>query len=330
MTEANARIEISALIHYQPAWLSWVGATTMCLQALEVDCDAADVAGYSGYAFALAINDPLCPSGPSSVDWTSLDIGPLQLGRSTLNFLTGDCHTAKTRCQRTSAHCRHAFEIVRREVGANRPCVIWGAGLPEFGVVRGVEGEDYLCVEGGPTPARVRFDELNAPGGPYILAFPTEVKVDRGRDLAALVRAVDRLSKRDEGPGQKRGLSAYDAWAETLQAKRALRLGNSYNAQCWAEARGYAERFLGRLAQRYPTAVRIALARDAFAEVAALLRAVADLFPFTTEEGLVEDRQVLEPACEHLRQAREAEARGLARLEEALAAFTQLAEQQSH
>ncbi len=29
-------------IEYQPAWLSWVGSTTMCLNALGVECDLAE------------------------------------------------------------------------------------------------------------------------------------------------------------------------------------------------------------------------------------------------------------------------------------------------
>lgn len=35
--------EVAMQIEWQPAWLSWVGATTMCLNALDVKCDMAAV-----------------------------------------------------------------------------------------------------------------------------------------------------------------------------------------------------------------------------------------------------------------------------------------------
>jgi len=56
----------SATASMQRCWLTWVGATTGCLRALGVNCDTADVAGQSGYAFRIIINDTLCASGPTA------------------------------------------------------------------------------------------------------------------------------------------------------------------------------------------------------------------------------------------------------------------------
>jgi hypothetical protein len=38
---------------YRPAWLTWVASATTCLNALGIECDRVDVAGFSGYAFHL-------------------------------------------------------------------------------------------------------------------------------------------------------------------------------------------------------------------------------------------------------------------------------------
>ena len=130
-------------IPWQGTWLTWVGATTMCLNALGEDCDPIDVSGFSGYAFALSINEGLCPSGPTMLEWASLGTGVLtSLGRTVKTFFSGDCFVGEFRNDRTRAHARLAFEMATREIEAGRPCVVWGLGVPEFGVVRGIEGDE--------------------------------------------------------------------------------------------------------------------------------------------------------------------------------------------
>jgi hypothetical protein len=301
--------EVSLSIDYEPAWVSWVNATTMCLKALGVHCDATDVAGYSGYAFALAINAGVCPSGPTSLDWGALAVGPMSLGRSTLSFASGDCHTDGSRCDRTRKHCRHVLELARHEIEAGRPCVVWGAGLPEFGVVRGIEdGDTYVLVEGGPIPDRVQYDAIDAPGGPYFLGFPTVIEPHTDRDLAALARALQLMQQPGEGPNARRGTRAYTFWMSELQDGRAAMLGHSYNAQCWAEARRHAARFIERLVDRHgPAAIELEPARDSFHRVASHVSRVAEMFPFTAEDGTVEHRAKIDDACAELRQAQAAE-----------------------
>src|SRR3954466_5484587 len=84
-------------------WLSWVGATRGCLNVLGVECDNADVAGQSGYAFRIQVHDTRCPSGPTMVPWDSLLPGVRRLGRSTLVFTGSECHSGKWNNGRTAA-----------------------------------------------------------------------------------------------------------------------------------------------------------------------------------------------------------------------------------
>jgi hypothetical protein len=324
LSGAQERTEIGVPITHQPSWLSWVGSVTACRRVLGVECDQTDVAGCSGYAFALSINAGVCPSGPTSLDWGALGAGPMSLGRSVGVFQSGDCHTDGSRSDRSREHCRHVIEIVRHEIEAGRPCVVWGLGCPEFGCVRGFDAEAYLCVAGGPTPERVAFDEIDAPGGPAVFWFPTEADPGGGDDLGALVRAIDMMTRSNAGAGRLRGLDAYDFWGEELRARRALVLGNSYNAQCWAEARRHACAFLDRIVGRYPCAHRIGLARDAFADVAAALRSVAEIFPFSSEPGVVEGEARIDEAVRHLALAREHEARAIDLLREAIATLVSM------
>src|SRR3954447_5412258 len=115
-------------------WLSWVGATRGCLNALGVECDNADVAGQSGYAFRIQVHDQLCPSGPTMLPWDSLLIGVRRLGRSTLVYTGNECHSGDWKNARTREQSAAAFALARREIDAGRPCVIWGAYIPECAV----------------------------------------------------------------------------------------------------------------------------------------------------------------------------------------------------
>src|SRR5256886_6900685 len=165
------------------AWLSWVGATRGCLNALGVECDNTDVAGQSGYAFRMQIHQTLCPSGPTWFPWGSLLPGVHRLGRSTVAFHAPECHGGEWTNARTRGHCAAAFEFARREIEAGRPCVIWGAYIPEFAIAAGVEGDRYRVdsfkkCRSEPQPP-IRLDELDAPGGLYVLGFRTAMKLPR-------------------------------------------------------------------------------------------------------------------------------------------------------
>ncbi len=307
---------------WQPAWLSYVGSVTTCLQALGVECDPAEVAGASGYAFAISINEGLCPSGPTCLEWNLLSQGVSDLGRSTTTYYAQECYVKHTRNDRTRAHAREAFELAKRETEAGRPCVVWGLGVAEFGVVHGTEGDEYLCVKGGPTPARVRWDEVDAPGGPFCLAFPTarEVDADQAARLA-LWRAVMMTRRPNYSARWTTQHGAYDFWIEELRAGHAVRWSTSYNAQCWAEAREHAAGYTDRLASRLPGAAdALGDAHEAYRVVADHLKVVAKAFPWKDDfdSGVVDDPSVIEHAAEHLAAARDAEARAALALQAAL------------
>jgi hypothetical protein len=317
-------------VAYQPSWLTWVASVTSCLQALGVACDHADVAGYSGYAFHLAVSPDLCPSGPTMLNWERLGGVARELGCSTQTHLSTDCHTPTHQSDMTRAQCRAAFELARREIEAGRPCVIWGAYVPEFAVCVGIEGESYLVesfrrhlgMEQPPVP----FDELDAPGGPYTLAFPTP-KMEQPEDDAltimagftAMRNALDFSRGTTWSHAHRFGVAGIDLWMEALERRKALRFGHGYNAACYAEARRYAHTFVGRLAERLaPLAEPLQKSAAAYARCAEALGRVSDLFPFRgPEEGLVDDAERIDQAVESLKLARSAELEALGSLEEA-------------
>jgi len=298
-------------VEYQAAWLTWVASTTTCLNALGVDCDNADVAGYSGYAFHLCTHPELCPSGPTVLDLDKLAAGVRALGRATAQFHGGEGHHTQHKNDRTRVVCRAAFEFARREIQAGRPCVMNGAYLPEFAAVRGVSGDTFILSSfKGPDAPPLPFDEIDAPGGPYILAFPAECEVPAAvADRTAIVNAIDAWQLPPHGL-YRYGADAYDLWIESLEAKRAGARGAGYNSQCYAEARRFARDFFARMALREPHAkAELEEVSALYGKAAAALGKVAELCPFqgAAWDAKIEDDETIAAVVAELKKAKAAE-----------------------
>lgn len=334
MDKADQAARVPMDFEYQPSWLSWVGATTTCLNALGLDCDLVDVAGMSGYAFHMAIDRELCPSGPTMFDLGILERGVHMLGRSTMSYSCSDSHAGRNEGRddeftndRTRGHCRVAHELARGEIEAGRPCVLWGAYQPEFAVVYGFDNDGKYLVKsikkhcGEPEPP-LAYDELDAPGGPYLLAFPTPVAPSYAPlwgDQLAVGRAAQLLKQPSILTNYGTGLRAYDTWIRALETGKLLDFGNSYNAQCYCEAKAFAREFLPRVAERQPFAAEpVTRAAEAYKQVAASMKHVAELFPFPPDKQS-EDPEKRKAAIGLLREAQAAETQAADALAEAAA-----------
>ncbi|HJN16522.1 MAG TPA: twin-arginine translocation signal domain-containing protein, partial [Armatimonadota bacterium] len=171
-------------------WLSWINATTSCLQALGCVCDAIDVAGATGYAFVLHIPETVGVWGPTAFQWDILHEGIPWLGRATMAYYAP---------QQNADTYRDAFEFVTREVGAGRPCVINGAFVPEFAAVVAVDEAQYHFV-GAVREGPLAHDALDAPGGVYALAFPTALTVEPGKGDRQTINHGVQLMRQDRHP----------------------------------------------------------------------------------------------------------------------------------
>ena len=307
---------ISAKVTYTPAWLTWVASVTSCLKALGSDCDLADVAGMSGYAFHMCVVPGLCPSGPTMLNWANLKNGVNCLGWAALDFMTCECHVEGHINELTKAHAKTAFELATREVKANRPCVIWGTYVPEFGVVVGVEKDSYIVksfkeVTGEPQPP-IKYDDVKAPGGIYLLAFPNpRTKSGPMADHYAIDNAVltFNYSFGDIAFGGK----AYDKWMEELKAKKADAFGISYNTACYAEGRKFARVFLERLAKRNNSvSADLTRASELYGKASDAMEKMTRLFPFPGKSGVVvDDEKIINEAVENLKISKDSECKAM-------------------
>ena len=203
----SSAIRLPMEVEYQPAWLTWVASTTTCLRALGIECDRADVAGFSGYAFHVGVHEEVCPSGPTALDWSRLSRGVHSLGRATIEFRSPSCEASDSAREDS---CRAAFELVRSELLVGRPCVLWGTYLPEFGVVVGIEGDAYRVksfkeILQQEQPA-IPYSETEPPGGIYALGFPARAEYgELRRDLEAILEALRQWRRPPYGQVPIRG-----------------------------------------------------------------------------------------------------------------------------
>ncbi|MCX6646817.1 MAG: hypothetical protein NTY09_10770 [bacterium] len=230
-TKTEGAVMVPMEVKYQPAWLTWVASVTTCLNALGHDVDCADVAAASGYAFMISVHKTLCPSGPTVFDWGGLINGINMLGRSTVVFTSADCHIGEAICDRTREHARQVYELVEREIKAGRPCVLWGTYVPEFGVAVGVDDGKYIvksfreCHNEDQPP--IPYDDVQAPGGPYMMGFPSPTKSisDCQLDKFVLAKAVNLLLAPNTDKHYSFGLEGYDAWIDAIKENKADKFG---------------------------------------------------------------------------------------------------------
>jgi hypothetical protein len=304
-------------VRLQPSWLSWVSSVAGCLNALGTVCDNAEVAGHSGYAFLSSVADKVDVSGPTRVNFPLLASGLLALGRSVLVFTGATCMKGK------SDDFRFAYDLVAGEIAAGRPCVIWGAHVPEFGVAVGVEDGRYMVESMTEKHDPIPFDKLSACVGVQVLAFPTAAgRMGIDPDSSALHRALACLGWQTGDPKYASGQAGYDKWIAALESGEADPFGNSYNAQCWTDAKRMAREFVRRLAGRNAAARRqLDDAAAAYGEVVEAMEKVAGLFPFPDGEKRVGDPAIRRQAVEPLRAAKGAEAKAATALAAAAAVW---------
>jgi hypothetical protein len=302
------------------SFLSWVASAGGCLRALGCECDKVDVAGHSGYAFHMCVNPTVHVSGPTTLPWSDLADGLRSLGRSTMSYQVGPYASDGEDWKGGETMC---LELAKREVDAGRPSVLYGASEPEFVIVVGYEGNEWLYL--GLADAqehRVANGDLKDPFGPYLLMFPStsHVKPVVG-DRVALVNALNFLHRRPPMAGQRFGLGAYDQWIAALQAERAGAFGGSCAAESCRQGKQYARDFIGRLAGRNPHAAGpLHEAHAAYRECAEAMATVARLIPFPQGAGDTGDPVTIAQACGALATARDAESRAAAAIERALEA----------
>ncbi len=321
---------------YQPCWISYTGAIAGALTALGLECDITDVGGYSGYSFITnVIRGTFCPSGPTAFHpktWETIHKGTKDIGYEIICYDVEGGYPMKEGepTPEDIARAKKLFETVKREIDADKPAVLWGLPIPEYGIVNGYRGNSYITstyrslMEPGKPEEPVLYYELQAPGNLYAIFFKESIEVD-AED--AHRKALERALRFAQGkiPVHERyatGPDAYSVWADALESAplaQASYHGNSYVAVCLWEAREMASEFLLRTARSHDgiRSEHLLKASKSYGEAARQLKEFTEVFPFSVAgempmekrlrgaEILKRVKNIEGVAVEHLRKALE-------------------------
>ncbi len=296
------RKEVSMDVAYQPCWLSFNGAIAGCLTALGMKRSTADVGGSSGYSFLVNVSKgETCPSGPTAIHpkaFKTMIAGVEELGWGIDAYEYPHSYPSKKGVP-TPEELRtvwNLFQRIKKEIDEkDRPVVLWGLAAPEYGIVKGYDGDTYIVrtfrsiVDPGEEEP-VRYQDLKAPGCIDAFFFTTRLKVSPSRARKnALRRALDFADARI--PVQRNyvaGPAALIEWASVLKElpeDRQNYMGNSYVGCCVGEGRALSSMFLRSVVKKMPArpAEILDSAAASYARGAKLMGEFEKLFPFRFE-----------------------------------------------
>lgn len=258
---------ISKRVSCPQCTLSYTGTVAGSLEALGVDCDTVDVGGYSGYAFIINVTKGgTDPSGPTALGdlWNEIIKGTESLGWTIEIYQDLEYEpVGREPTPEELERAKKLFVKVRKEIDErDRPVVVWGLPVPDYGVAIGYDGDSYLAnTIYGETEKPVAYYDLQAPGRIQALFFRDVVEQETAiMEKEAVERAARFASWNAPAPGGSlwvMGPPALDAWADALQRLPDIKDywsgagGNSYVAQCVRESRYMASEFLKRLSGKY-------------------------------------------------------------------------------
>ena len=308
----------------RPAYrnMTLLGCIKGCLRHLGRDVDDAWLYGVTGAAFMLNIDQKVDVSGPTSWDCGHLRKMAPHLGISLSNHVRALVSDADFE-QKQQAAAR----FVREKIDAGIPCYGWDGCM------------EWLTVNGYSDAACLQFSHYFGDGYrvqpwtklgrqiPNVFEVTSVELAKPPADEGATVRAAlefalsHGLTGQPLDPKHAEGVQGYDLWIQCLASgdwRNADGLpGVHHNVACWHECRCYAERFLRLAGEKLgdPLKPMFNDAADRYKEVRAALCQMQRIFIYNYPLPPVDDAGVAR-AIDLLRTAREAEAEGLAVIEE--------------
>lgn len=296
-----------------------MGCIKGCMDYMGIEESAPWIYGATAHAFVLNIRETVCVSGPYAWDKQMImDLGR-NLGHMARWIVVPKRETPADVFTRKQ---REVWGLVREAIDRGNPCYGYQVFLPipDYYVIPGYDEIGYYyegCKTGGPT----QWDKLGTHDVMVLevcLLEPCEQAPPDKTVREAL--AISLRFNRDPGhmvfPTYASGQEAYALWASELESGRALWDHHSWNAFLWRDCRRMAVEFLreakDRLAGRCDAAFDEATGY--YGIVRDRLEAVVELHPERENADWLTPLQS-EEAAGLIRQAGEAESRGIVALD---------------
>jgi hypothetical protein len=273
----------------------------------------------------LNIHGELCPSGPTA--WRKEQIYKLAQNVGCNIHILSAFKDAPDFAERQKA----AWDEVEKAIDEGLPCYGWELEIPEYYLICGYDGENYLYSGYAKEQGTKRWNELGKSEIGVIenhIVSPAEAADDKKTVRDALEFAIEHTKEPEKFSFNnlyKCGLDGYDQWIGVLDKGQVSKGGMSFNVQVWNECRQNAFAFLKEAKERIDSNGQALLdgAIGCFEVVAQEFGKLQQLFKFSPEdfEEEITDKQLLGEASQSLQKAREAEAKALAEFEGVTAAL---------
>ncbi|HZS35528.1 MAG TPA: GNAT family N-acetyltransferase [Polyangia bacterium] len=311
-------MKLSEDLRLPRAWDTASGALAVCARSLGDPRSPAEIAAASGLAFRVSVDAQVSLAGPHAWPWRE----ELCAAAERLGYLAEIVASSERGALHAAAQAR-AVAFARAGLAAGRPTMIWGVHAPEFGVVRGSDG-DELEVSGildGVGPARLDARELGRGDVPVVFALQLVGCVPLAPVEAALATLRAALTH-GRGPaptlaGFSTGLAAFATALAALESGVIDPGGLAYSAQRWAESRAA---ICGWLDGARALGLELDGALAAFRRSASMLAELAGCHPFPPAPGSMLTNNARDQAHALVDEARRAEHEALDAVEHALAA----------
>jgi hypothetical protein len=284
-----------------------------------------EVMGFTGHAFRMNIDpDTINAAGPTSFP------GGYILRRNLCNLGFISC-LADPLAPLPPDKVERTIALVQDSIDKGYPAICFDLFTPEFGLIYGYDDELQLFyAKDASKDGTLTYTEFANPK--IDLLFVTTISESLPHSKYEILRmALDMIVDHARGKewthvfGDKfaQGLAGYEAWINVMKLRRAEEHGNAFNMAVIGDAREFAARFLRQLAFRWDgsNVVERTVRKHAgdaavhYGAVAAVFGQLRELFPFP-DGGQPKDPDTADRAIGLLRQAQEAETKGVEQLEQ--------------
>jgi DNA-binding transcriptional ArsR family regulator len=300
---------------WEPSWISYIGAVLGVLKSYGKNENYANVGGYSGYVFALpnVLSRGTCPSGPTALGynvWNTIEKSTELLGYSVHTFNdSGFLPSEEGKLtEEDIKRAKKLYNFTKEAIDNNKPVIIWGLVIPEYGICNGYTNGSYLVstfrrnTNQPETP--ISYDALQAPGGLHAILLQEELEpISEEDDKNAIMRAIkfaegNIIEVPELDNTYISGADAFEKWADLLENSDNEDLpyhGNSYVGACTLEAEQLASLFLKQLVDKYkgtPQSSSLKKSSEEYEKAAALLQEFTEIFPFALNGDMTKEEKL--------------------------------------
>lgn len=308
---------VSKPAEFKPSWFSYQGAVKGVLDSLGVEVEFSKVVAVSGYGWITnAMKRHLCPSAPSAFHsdvWNDIYKATENLGYKIEVIPSGIFEWDKNQKPNPESvkNAEKQYQVVKKAIDADKPVIMWGIPIPEYGIVNGYRGEEYIVstfrrlINQPDTP--IHYTGLMAPGGLCIIKFTEPKQTDPKQVAEETLKLGYKLGIGDvpQIPEYTLGPEAYDVLdknltEETLEENS--HHGTGYTLACLMEGKCCVADYLKQIDPLFDA--DLTTISDKYNEVYQILNKCHEIFPLGPGEMPEKPRR---ETAEYLRQAKKIE-----------------------